>query len=124
MKSGASDAKREYEKSKKKYQMLLKKQETLLRGISDHLSNSLTIHTHLLLSSTCVQVCLFLLLNLAEDTRVEFKMHHKGLIPLLLALLERDNDDLLVHVVSFLKKMSIFKENKEEMVCMCILILT
>lgn len=51
-------------------------------------------------------------------------MYHKGLIPLLLALLERDNDDLLVHVVSFLKKMSIFKENKEEMVCMCILILT
>lgn len=49
---------------------------------------------------------------------MEFKMYHKGLIPLLLTLLERDNDDLLVHVVSFLKKMSIFKENKEEMVCM------
>lgn len=44
-------------------------------------------------------------------------MYHKGLIPLLLTLLERDNDDLLVHVVSFLKKMSIFKENKDEMVC-------
>lgn len=41
MKSGASDAKKEYEKSKKKYQVLLKKQETLLRGISDHLSTLL-----------------------------------------------------------------------------------
>lgn len=32
VKSGATDAKKEYEKAKKKYQVLLKKQETLLRG--------------------------------------------------------------------------------------------
>ena len=60
-------------------------------------------------------VCLCLLLNLAEDTRVEIKMHSKGLIPHLLVLLERDNVDLLVLVVSFLKKMSIFKESKDQM---------
>ena len=60
-------------------------------------------------------VCLCLLLNLAEDTRVEMKMHSKGLIPHLLALLERDNVDLLILVVSFLKKMSIFKESKDQM---------
>lgn len=53
---------------------------------------------------------------MAEDTRVEMKMHNKGLVPHLLALLERDNTELLILVVSFLKKMSIFKENKDEMV--------
>ena len=60
-------------------------------------------------------VCLYLLLNLAEDTRVELKMHSKGLVPHLLALLERENMELLTLVVSFLKKMSIFKENKDKM---------
>jgi hypothetical protein len=91
VKSGSTDARKEYEKAKKKYQVLLKKQETLIR------------------------VCLCLLLNMAEDTRVEIKMHSKGLIPHLLALLERDNVELLILVVSFLKRMSIFKESKDEM---------
>jgi hypothetical protein len=86
-----SSAKKEYEKAKKKYQSLLRKQDTLLR------------------------VCLYLLCNLAEDTRVEQKMHSKGLVRHLLALLERDNVELLILVVSFLKKMSIFTESKDEM---------
>jgi len=34
-------------------------------------------------------------------------------------LLERDNVDLLILVVSFLKKLSIFVENKAEMVSNC-----
>ena len=42
-------------------------------------------------------------------------MHGKGLVRHLLTLLERDNPDLLVLVVSFLKKMSIFRESKDEM---------
>lgn len=54
-------------------------------------------------------------MNLAEDTRVEAKMHSKGLVSHLLALLERDNVELLVFVTSFLHKMSIFKENKDRM---------
>ena len=62
-----------------------------------------------------ILVCLYLLCNLAEDTRVERKMHSKGLVKHLLALLERDNTELLILVVSFLKKLSIFRENKEEM---------
>ena len=61
-------------------------------------------------------VCLYLLLNLAEDTRVELKMRNKALVPHLLTLLERDNAELLILAVSFLKKMSIFRENKDEMV--------
>ena len=60
-------------------------------------------------------MCLWLLMNLAEETRVESKMHSKGLVSHLLALLERDNVELVVFVVSFLHKMSIFKENKDEM---------
>ena len=35
-------------------------------------------------------------------------------------LLDRDNDDLLILVVSFLKKMSIYADNKEEMVCLSV----
>ena len=87
----ASTAKREYEKAKKKCQQLLKKQETLLR------------------------VTLYLLLNLAEDTRVEQKMRNRALVLQLSTLLDRENHELLILVVSFLKKLSIFRENKDEM---------
>lgn len=87
----SSTSKKEYEKGKKKYQQVLKKQETLLR------------------------VALYLLLNLAEDTRVELKMRNKGLPLQLCSLLERDNQELLILVVSFLKKLSIFAENKDDM---------
>ena len=43
-------------------------------------------------------------------------MRNKGLLPHLLTLLERDNQELLILVVSFLKKLSIFRENKDLMV--------
>lgn len=58
----------------------------------------------------------YLLLNLAEDAKVEMKMKNKGIVSMLVQLLERDNVDLLILVVSFLKKLSIFMENKAEMV--------
>ncbi|XP_076832649.1 kinesin-associated protein 3b [Brachyhypopomus gauderio] len=83
--------KREREKAYKKYQSLLLKQEQLLR------------------------VALYLLLNLAEDTRTELKMRNKNIVHLLVKTLDRDNEDLLVLVVSFLKKLSIFLENKNDM---------
>ena len=62
-------------------------------------------------------VCLYLLLNLAESPMVEQKMRNKGIISQLMQLLDRENQDLLILVVSFLKKMSIYADNKEEMVC-------
>ena len=65
---------------------------------------------------TCA-VALYLLLNIAEDMHVEQKMRNKGLVSQLVSLLERANQELLILVVSFLKKMSIFVENKDEMVC-------
>ncbi|KAF7700358.1 kinesin-associated protein 3 [Silurus meridionalis] len=83
--------KKEHEKAYKKYQSLLIKQEQLLR------------------------VALYLLLNLAEDKRTELKMRNKNIVQLLVKTLDRDNEELLVLVVSFLKKLSIFLENKNDM---------
>ncbi|KAH3798984.1 hypothetical protein DPMN_152588 [Dreissena polymorpha] len=83
--------KEEYEKSFKKFDGLVKKQEQLLR------------------------VAYYLLLNLAEDLKVEMKMKNKNAIKMLVKSLERDNFELLILVVSFLKKLSIFVENKTEM---------
>ncbi|KAL0967002.1 hypothetical protein UPYG_G00303270 [Umbra pygmaea] len=82
---------KDHEKAFKKYQGLLVKQEQLLR------------------------VALYLLLNLAEDTRTELKMRNKNIVHMLVKTLDRENEDLLVLVVSFLKKLSIFLENKNDM---------
>uniref|UniRef100_A0AAX7VUF8 Kinesin-associated protein 3b n=1 Tax=Astatotilapia calliptera TaxID=8154 RepID=A0AAX7VUF8_ASTCA len=79
------------DKALRKYHGLLAKQEQLLR------------------------VSLYLLLNLAEDTRTELKMRNKNIVGLLVKVLERDDEELLVLVVSFLKKLSIFLENKNDM---------
>ncbi|KAJ8384515.1 hypothetical protein AAFF_G00204300 [Aldrovandia affinis] len=83
--------KKEYDKAFKKYQGLLTKQEQLLR------------------------VALYLLLNLSEDTRTELKMRNKNIVHMLVKTLDRENAELLVLVVSFLKKLSIFLENKNDM---------
>ncbi|XP_055896459.1 kinesin-associated protein 3-like isoform X2 [Biomphalaria glabrata] len=82
----------DYEKSLKKYEGLVRKQEQLLR------------------------VSYYLLLNLAEDLSVELKMRNKGVVKMLVNTLDRNNFELLILVVSFLKKLSIFIENKKEMV--------
>ncbi|CAB1419795.1 unnamed protein product [Pleuronectes platessa] len=82
---------RDQEKALRKYQGLRAKQEQLLR------------------------VSLYLLLNLAEDTRTELKMRNKNIVGLLVKVLDRDDEELLVLVVSFLKKLSIFLENKNDM---------
>lgn len=58
----------------------------------------------------------YLLLNLAEDLKVEMKMRNKSIVAFLVKTLDRDNHELLILVVSFLKKLSIFIENKTEMV--------
>lgn len=85
------ELKKEYEKSYRKYQNLLKKQDHLLR------------------------VGVYLLLNLAEDSKVEIKMKNKNIVELLSKLLNRQNMELLILVISFLKKLSIFAENKDQM---------
>ncbi|KAM9331295.1 kinesin-associated protein 3 [Gastrophryne carolinensis] len=86
-----SSLKKDYEKTYKKYQGLLSKQEQLLR------------------------VSFYLLLNLAEDTRTELKMRNKNVVHLLVRALDRENLELSILVVAFLKKLSIFLENKNDM---------
>lgn len=61
-------------------------------------------------------VSLYLLLNLATDMRTELKMRNKNIVGLLVKVLDRDDEELLVLVVTFLKKLSIFLENKNDMV--------
>lgn len=58
-------------------------------------------------------VAFYILLNLAEDASVEKKMLKKGLIQMLLAMLGRRYEDLLLLALTFLKKLSVFEENKE-----------
>ena len=83
-----------------------------------NVSTSYQLRTYELTSDTscCFDaVSYYLLLNLAEDVRVEMKMRNKSIIKSLCKTLERDNQELLILVVSFLKKLSIFVENKNEM---------
>mmetsp|Transcript_17910 Transcript_17910/g.12881 ORF Transcript_17910/g.12881 Transcript_17910/m.12881 type:complete len:102 (+) Transcript_17910:441-746(+) len=60
-------------------------------------------------------VAFHLLLNLAEDLQIERKMKNRQIIVQLVTMLERNNPDLLFIVLNFLKKLSIFGENKNEM---------
>ncbi|KAK8767790.1 hypothetical protein V5799_005428, partial [Amblyomma americanum] len=59
-----------------------------------------------------LRVCLYLLLNVAEESRSEIKMVNRGLVPMLVECLEREQTDLLLLAVCFLKKLSIYYENQ------------
>jgi len=60
-------------------------------------------------------VAFHLLLNLGEDLQIERKMKNRQIIYLLISMLERNNPDLLFICLNFIKKLSIFGENKNEM---------
>lgn len=60
-------------------------------------------------------LCFYLLLNLAEDIGVEKKMKKKNVVVYLVKMLDRSNVELLILGTTFLKKLSIYKENKEKM---------
>jgi Kinesin-associated protein (KAP) len=61
-------------------------------------------------------LCFYLLLNLAESVAVERKMKKKNIVQHLLCMLDRSNIELLILAVTFLKKLSIYRENKDQMV--------
>lgn len=82
----------EYARELKKFEILDKKQNRLLT------------------------LCLAALMNLAEDVKIERKMKRRGIIKQLVSLLPRDNLKLLETLFKFLKKLSIFAENKNELV--------
>ena len=56
-----------------------------------------------------------MLLNIAEDVQIERKMVKKKITSYLGAALGRTNAELLILTVTFLKKLSIFEENKDRM---------
>eukprot|EP00286_Rhodomonas_abbreviata_P029278 CAMPEP_0181300704 /NCGR_PEP_ID=MMETSP1101-20121128/7032_1 /TAXON_ID=46948 /ORGANISM="Rhodomonas abbreviata, Strain Caron Lab Isolate" /LENGTH=749 /DNA_ID=CAMNT_0023405959 /DNA_START=219 /DNA_END=2465 /DNA_ORIENTATION=+ len=60
-------------------------------------------------------VCFHVLLNLAEDITVERKMKKRNITPMLISMLQRKGGELLLLAIAFLKKLSIFRENKDEM---------
>eukprot|EP00003_Mantamonas_plastica_P006796 TRINITY_DN1560_c0_g1_i1.p1 TRINITY_DN1560_c0_g1~~TRINITY_DN1560_c0_g1_i1.p1 ORF type:complete len:731 (+),score=286.23 TRINITY_DN1560_c0_g1_i1:26-2218(+) len=91
LRPGDDQGRMELEKEKKKVKLMTKKQDKLL----------------------CV--CTHLLLNLAENLDVEKKMNKKNISKYLTVLLERRNPDLLMLVITFLKKLSIFRENHPHM---------
>lgn len=62
-----------------------------------------------------LQVCVQLLFNIAENTKVEEKMRKRNISHMLIKILEKNSEDLLITCVKFLKKLSIFKENKDDM---------
>jgi len=63
-------------------------------------------------------VCLHVMINLSEDEKVERKMAKRGLVEDLtnvLGTLQSSNADLLILTATFLKKLSITRENKDDM---------
>ncbi|XP_063683184.1 kinesin-associated protein 3-like [Bolinopsis microptera] len=87
----SEESQKAFLKSEKKFEVVIHKQEQLLR------------------------VSVYLLLNIAEDTPIEIKMTQKSIIVFLNTMLERKSLELLILVVSFLKRLSIYKENKDVM---------
>ncbi|OAF69333.1 Kinesin-associated protein 3 [Intoshia linei] len=61
------------------------------------------------------RVLFYLTINLAEDKIIEQKMVKKSIIEVLIRSLINTNTELLILIVSFLKKLSIYVENKNEM---------
>ncbi|KAL3149688.1 Adenylyl-sulfate kinase (APS kinase) [Trebouxia sp. C0009 RCD-2024] len=60
-------------------------------------------------------LCAYLLLNLSEDPDIERKMQKKGIVVYLVKMLDRTNVELLILATAFLKKLSIYQENKDQM---------
>lgn len=58
-------------------------------------------------------VSFYILLNLAEDVAVERKMLKRDLLEFIFVMLDRTSADLLILSFSFLKKISVFEENKD-----------
>uniref|UniRef100_A0A7S2KAC1 Kinesin-associated protein 3 n=1 Tax=Zooxanthella nutricula TaxID=1333877 RepID=A0A7S2KAC1_9DINO len=65
--------------------------------------------------SKLIHVCLMALLNLAEEITTEKKMVNRKMPELLTQLLDRGQDDLLLAALGFMKKLSVFEDNKDLM---------
>mmetsp|Transcript_12735 Transcript_12735/g.20131 ORF Transcript_12735/g.20131 Transcript_12735/m.20131 type:complete len:805 (-) Transcript_12735:69-2483(-) len=63
--------------------------------------------------SKLMLVCLSVLLNLAEEISIEKKMVNRKIPSLLASLVERQQEDLILVTLQFLKKLSVFEYNKD-----------
>lgn len=88
---------KEYQKELDKFLFLVRKQDRILR------------------------LAFTILMHLAEDPKVEFKMVKKDIVGFLIKNLDRNNINLIVVILLFLKKLSIFDVNKDAMI-RCIII--
>lgn len=66
--------------------------------------------------SKLMHVCLMVLLNLAEEISVEKKMVNRNMPQLLVNLIDRESEELLIVTLQFLKKLSVFEENKDKII--------
>uniref|UniRef100_A0A914ZHC8 Kinesin-associated protein n=1 Tax=Panagrolaimus superbus TaxID=310955 RepID=A0A914ZHC8_9BILA len=62
-----------------------------------------------------VSVLLQILINLADDLRVENKMVKRGILTILIKCLDHGTPNLMVSAITFLWKLSVFVENKDAM---------
>jgi len=85
-----AEDKKLFAKDEKKYRLQIRKQNKLMH------------------------ICLCVLLNLAEEISIERKMVNRKMPSLLIKLLDRNQDDLTMAVLTFLKKLSVFEENKDQ----------
>jgi hypothetical protein len=90
--SATGEDRKQVDKDQKKHRIQLNKQDKLM------------------------QVCMLVLLNLAEDVAIEKKMVNRSINQYLCEYLDRTAEDPLLVALTFLKKLSIFEENKEKMV--------
>lgn len=82
----------------KKFDQMTKKQDQLLFSK--------------LIPFSFILVTFHILLNLSEDLSVEIKMVKRDIIPSLLVLMNRKPTELILLALTFLKKLSVFEENK------------
>lgn len=61
-------------------------------------------------------VAIHILMNLAEDLQIEWKMKNWNIVKVLVELIERNNPDLIYIGLNFLKKLSVFGQNKNDMI--------
>jgi hypothetical protein len=83
---------KEYQKELDKFLFLVRKQDRILR------------------------LAFTILMHLAEDPKVEFKMVKKDIVGFLVKNIDRNNINLIVVILLFLKKLSIYDVNKDAMV--------
>lgn len=88
--TATAEDKRLFAKDEKKYQLQVNRQSRL------------------------IHVCLCVLLNLAEEIAIEKKMVNRKIPVLLSSLLDRTQEDLVQVTLQFLKKLSVFEENKDQ----------